>query len=482
MDESSLRKKQKLSDQGNDAKSTDVASKLIESGNSAQLREMLGNGELSEINMENGVGKQLLVLAIEAGQLGCVRALLDHLESSATELVGKKSASDYQSCGVAYITRGKHQFLKLNLPFESDSKNESDSANGSNDENDNGGEEQSISGFKPDSESDEPRTKSLVLVACHRRYHHKSGRYYKDYEIAEIEPGAVMSKYIYVDISNLFIEACKKSEIEQVEYLISMGADVNRVDYHGRNAVVMACAAGNVKLMEVLLKHGADVNTRFRPIKRNWKYDLDNNIDDKFCDSDFDEDDWWYADNEDMYGFKENDTLLHIACLPMMKVLLEHGADVNVFNDDGETPFMQVYYRNSSNEEAIDVLLDYVFKHVSDESEGLDGSYPLILACKKADYAMIERMLQHGADVGVGDEVGESPLLCLVRNIHWRKRARNQEFEMGPLVQCAKLLFDYGVETPEDVDGLIRCRYLKAGTELEALLREYTADRKPLVK
>ena len=109
---------------------------------------MLSNGKLSDVNMDNGIGQVLIVAVSAAGQLGCVRVLLDHLESSTIELIGERSASDYHSSGVAYITRGKHRFLKMRVPCESDTESENEG------------------------ESNVARTESLVLVACHRRYHH----------------------------------------------------------------------------------------------------------------------------------------------------------------------------------------------------------------------------------------------------------------------------------------------------------------------
>ena len=149
MEKLSQHKKQKLNNQGGDSKALGIASKLIESGNSTRLSELLTNNKLPEINMDNGGGRKLLVLASEAGQLGCLRVLLDHLESSSQKLVDEQSASDYQSCGNAYTTRGKHRFLKVNSPPETEN----------------------ISAFAR-YYGLEPRTKPLVLVACHRRYHH----------------------------------------------------------------------------------------------------------------------------------------------------------------------------------------------------------------------------------------------------------------------------------------------------------------------
>ena len=397
MEDSSQHKKQRLDDSGNCFKSLEIATKLIESGDSVNLREMLANGELSEVNMYNGTGKKLLVTASEAGYLSCLRVLLDHLEASATESVNTKSA-DYQGCGTAYISCGKHRFIKISTPT------------------------------KPKDDSDEMFSESLVLVAFHRRYHHRPQRYYKGYEVAVIEPGAIMSKYIYVDIANLFIEACKEGNFRLVEYLISMGADVNRVDYHGRNAAVLACESGDVKLMKLLLKHRADVNTRFHPIRRDRIYDADHENDEvshyNSCDVKEDDDEWWYLYISMSYrpNVLSSDTLLHIACPsdpPMMKLLLDHGADYNATDRSGRTPFMKAYNNNSSlNKHAIDILLTYVFNRSADGIEVCD-QYPLILACNEGNIPLIERMLRHGTDANATDGRGDSALLCLFRGVSY---------------------------------------------------------------
>ena len=474
MDESSQHKKQKLNDHDSHSKSIEIASKLIESGDSAQLREMLANKELSEINMDNSSGKKLLVAASEAGQLGCLRVLLDHLELLSTKLVNEQSSSDYKSCGSAYMTRGKHRLIKVDTPVV----------------NRNG----------------DVHTESLLLVACRRRYHHFSERYYTDYEIAEIEPDAIMSKYIYVDISNLLIEACKKSDIEQVEYLISMGADVNRVDYHGRNASVVACVAGDVKLTEVLLKHGANVNTLLQPIEYYRRYDEDPE-EDHSRNPYSGEDVWWYFRFEFRYGDDpdEGSSLLHLACPdypPVMKLLLEHGADVNVldvrvFNFERNTPFQRVYELNTTSDEsktllkqqAIDILLEYIFIQPSTDAgtrnlRDVERSrrYPLHLACAFTDFPMIERMLQHGADVSVIDEYGDTALLILLRSALDRN-SMARPIDSNALVQSVELLLDYGAdwESENDVGDTV-LEYVEEVSELAALLSVRAADRKPLMK
>ena len=323
-------------------------------------------------------------------------------------------------------------------------------------------------------------TESLVLVACHRRYHHYSERYYKDHEIADLESGAIMSKYIYVDISNLFVEACKKSDIEQVEYLISMGADVNRVDYHGRKAAVLVCASGNVQLMEVLLKHGADVDSFYEPAERDYMHDHDSDGD-PHRNPHLGEDYCWYDAYDEFSDFCSDDTLLHIACpndLPMMKLLLEHGADVNAINGNCDTPFEQAYEgRSASKQEAIDLLLDHMFTEASEDYD-YNSHSPLHSACANADFPLIERML-HGADVNVIDE-GTPLLMLLSCRFH---RGDMEHIGMSSLVQCVKLLLEYGADvTAKDWGDKTVFDYVNAGSELEALLREHSVDRKPVLK
>ena len=446
MDELSHHKKHRLNEQDDDSKSLEIASNLIESGNSTRLSEMLTNKVLSEISMENGVGKRLLMIASEVGQLGCLRVLLDHLETSSTELVAVKGASDYQSCGTAYMTRGKHRFLKVNSPPETEN----------------------ISDFARYYGLD-PRTKPLVLVACHRRYHHYSERYYKDYEVAEIEPGAVMSKYIYVDISNLLIEACKKSDIEQVEYLLSMGADVNRVDYRGRNAVVLACVSNDVKLMEVLLKHGADPNTRIPRVLGDSNHEGDMSSVDSAEE----------VGDEGIYGDHlviDGDPIVREAVSAgpaMMRLLLEHGADLFAMDSDGhDSPFLLAYECN--NEPVVDVIIDYAFRKPFSEIESY-GQYPLHIACANVDYPLIERMLQKGADVNAVD--GDTPLH---RVLHTAYRMKGSKHEPPDLTRCVKLLLDYGADvTFRDSEGKTVFEYVEPGSDLDVLLRE---DRKPVLK
>ena len=128
------------------------------------------------------------------------------------------------------------------------------------------------------------------------------------------------------------------------------------------------------------------------------------------------------------------------------------------------------------NDDAVDVLVDCIFKAPFDTDECC-GCYPLHYACVDLDFPLIERMLQHGADVNFIDQ--HTVLIELVV-------ALSKGLIVGSfcdLMRCVKLLLDYGADvTAQDSEGKTVFDYAVAGSKLEALLREYTDARKPLLK
>lgn len=165
--------------------------------------------------------------------------------------------------------------------------------------------------------------------------------------------------------------------------------------------------------------------------------------------------------------------------LPMMKLLLEHGADVTITDKGGCTPFYRVYtaeYTSAENRsKAIDVLLDYVFLAAFAYSSNF-CIYPLIIASEHSDFPLIERMLQHGADARITNGCGDYVLFCLLRNLP-------EDLNETEVLKCVKLLVEYGTDvTAKNENCETVFDYVDARSELEALLREYSVDRKPLLK
>ena len=384
------------------AESLQTALNLIESGDSEHLREMLINDELSDINLDNGTGRKLLLAASNLQELVCLRVVLDYLES----LKSIDQASD---------------------------------------------------------------------------------------------PSCRESSRISVDAASSSIDHCEEDDLKSLKYVNDIAADVNAAYCHGRNSVVYACYYNklgghdliDLEVMKLLLDSGADVNTRCPKIIRGHDggvtlddsdYDINNN-DNGFGDI---MSSYYALLNHGPYCI-EGDTLLLMACLnsiPMMRLLLEHGADVNAVDKGGYTPFMRVYTLSygEHRSKAIDLLFQYdvdlnIPYHNNVEKH---DSYPLIIACSRGDFGMIEGMLKHGADVNITDEYGDSALRSL---LHGVTHYLNRNEKRSEILSCFKLLLDYGADvTAKDAWDKTVLDFVNPDSELGVLLRTYAVDLKPILK
>ena len=103
----------------------------------------------------------------------------------------------------------------------------------------------------------------------------------------------------------------------------------------------------------------------------------------------------------------DGNTALHMACrapasLPLIQVLLEHNANVQVPNIAGETPFILATSCAVANTEVVQTLLRH---GASDTSQALLCVNPL------TSLPSLEALVQHGAQVNALDSRGHSPLI-----------------------------------------------------------------------
>ena len=417
MDESSQHKKRKLNNQDNATKSFEIASELIESGDSAQLREMLANGELSEINMENGVGRRLLIVASVSGQLVCLRVLLDRLESLSTESVDEIEEQDYQLINAKILVKRKAATAFVD-------------------------------------------NMTLLLVPCRR--HYSFDYRYDDSGIHDvIDPDEPLTEYMFAHGVNVLVQACEFLSIDYplVKALIAAGVDSTCVDGKGEHAIINACRTRSTKLVKLLLDHGAAVNAH---------YTLD----------------YYDFSHESLEG---EGRLLQLVCpdnLPMMEVLLEYGADANLFDKDGCSLFMLVFCNEYGHDEAaLDLLLDHgVDLDVLSNNRGRRMT-PLMEACRCCyDVEMVQRLLVYGADPNVTDDEGNTAPLY----VKGRGELPGDTYTWDPEpeeMQYVNLLLSHGANpTIGNNDGYTIFDYVKPGSELEVLLKAHLPDRKPLLK
>lgn len=110
----------------------------------------------------------------------------------------------------------------------------------------------------------------------------------------------------------------------------------------------------------------------------------------------------------------EGDTALHLAAgcrrgepaaLPLVRLLLEGGANVEARNTSGQTPLLYSAY--AGFRQAVELLLD---KGASFRYQDRNGRSPLHYAAREGKAAVVELLLAKGADASLKDGQGRTPL------------------------------------------------------------------------
>jgi ankyrin repeat protein len=109
----------------------------------------------------------------------------------------------------------------------------------------------------------------------------------------------------------------------------------------------------------------------------------------------------------------EGDTALHLAAgcrrgeayaLPLIRLLLESGANIEARNSSGQTPLLYSSY--AGFRQAVGLLLD---KGASFQYQDKNGRTPLHYAAREGQAAVVEVLLNKGADPAVKDSQGLTP-------------------------------------------------------------------------
>ena len=450
---------------------------IIKAGDSKQLRDKLSEGLLADLNILDKHDYTLLMKAAEEGQLECVKVLLEFgalVDLPHTD-VKDESHEEYwfYRSNAIYLAAKKGHFGIVKFLLETDPHAELNHFD-----------------FRP------------LYEAC-RQGHLDTAKLL-------VEHGAELQDDDNEYSANALMEACKSGNAELVEYLIDEGADVNYENKYNSHALIVACEGRHLDVMQVLLENGADVNAMRMGLAQD----------------------------------PEEYTCLHLACqredMDIIRLLVKYKADISVYNRNSLSPFTSAYTKG--HKEAVDLFLE--------SSSGVDlnnnagrlcyvqnGEWvpirdkwtPLMHACYRGDVDMVQRLLargvfvnvisetdrggpfevtvpsavlvsidneallqlllNHGADVNLTDSHGNTALLTVLR-------ARLEDYDsddedavpvvagsMSPAVlKGVRMLLDYGFDPMHgNHKGKTAFDYVAAGSELEALLKEYR-DRKPILK
>ncbi|HVI41954.1 MAG TPA: ankyrin repeat domain-containing protein [Anaerovoracaceae bacterium] len=233
---------------------------------------------------------------------------------------------------------------------------------------------------------------------------------------------------------------------------------------------------------------------------------------DNFLNNSNSDDDWYHIDEtinmmELFYEYGYNFDGLEVDGKPILNLLignsLEHedfierlisgGAklDGNIVDDDGYTPLHEAT-RDPFNDPLVELLLD---SGAEVDAQNIYQSTPLILACCHGSIYSAKLLVEHGANVNLADDDGETPLMGLARcgadedvvmdgmtvllnagaDIHAQDKYGNTALHKAVFMEnklLVRFLLEHGADwTIKDVDG---------NSALD--LAEEVADRRPEIR
>ena len=190
--------------------------------------------------------------------------------------------------------------------------------------------------------------------------------------------------------------AVRWDDVESADLLLRAGANVKAVNRFGLRPLALACTNGSAAMIERLLKAGDDANAAISP---------------------------------------DGDTALQMAArtgkVDAIRVLLDHGAQVNQTNPRGQTALMWAV--SEKNADAAKLLisrganvnaktnplppprpLDLIFSAPTPAG----GMTALLFAARQGDLASVKVLLDGGADINLVSADGSSALLVAIVNEH----------------------------------------------------------------
>ena len=203
-----------------------------------------------------------------------------------------------------------------------------------------------------------------------------------------------------------------------LQALLSLAGESNRIGLHE------AVMAGRVEWINQLLEHGEDINTRrdaqgWSPLHisvsmKRSSHQITTLLIDRGA-------------NVNVYNNKGH-TPLHYAALEerseIVTLLLKGGAVVDIRNSDGWTPLHVAVARKSL--EVVSLLLD---ANAFVNARTCKGWTPLHMAVGNSDISMCALLREHGADINIGNENGISPrdMMNFTLMEEAREREKQQE-------------------------------------------------------
>jgi len=184
-------------------------------------------------------------------------------------------------------------------------------------------------------------------------------------------------------------------------------------------------------------------------------------------------------------------TLLHAAVglksIDWVKMLIEHHADPNIKNNEGNTALLLAIQKASpvdkNKYEIFRTIANLLLNHGADPNIS-NYSGDVALSEAQPDVELTKLLLKHKADPNIKDGRGYTPLCWHVSQLFqaWIRNEDLPEEYYGQLIECMKLLLEHGADPNIKYDGMSAVgmarayykQYQKA--DLAALFAKHNAD------
>lgn len=237
----------------------------------------------------------------------------------------------------------------------------------------------------------------------------------------------------------LLVSAVQAKESHIVAELLAQGANGNSLDTHGRPLIHRAVLNQDIETVKVLLanKENSDISYADPSILFRGKSALMVAADQGYADIVL----ILCQKNKDMIN-QYSESISRRYPLQMAidkghheaaKVLLDHGADINVKNQDGCTPFYCSVQNNDNK--MVEILL--ANKNLDLNTLDDNGRTQLHVAASRGDMNVIKMLVKNHSKINVKDNQGKTPFHLLASSIYG-------EIEEG--IEIMKLFIDSGLE------------------------------------